>query len=248
MRVLIRFIFVFSVVVSSAPFATSKMVFAQLGCTVDSLPRNETSQGQLAVRIDDTWEMFTQNGDGPVHIIEVDGFQDLCIAWEAPPYPGAHRQIVYVSTRYRDEQPLWLFRNSAGSGIPILGKLLGDWNRTPDASGLDPDDTFREYHRSLPDDPFEVPWNSLTDWHNTSAWLSNVRSYELVVSSTNDLPVLPYGSERLLRLAAKRPFTSWVPFTTRTPSGQNELRVAVSYTGDLDNLGPYVYQYVFQVR
>ncbi len=51
-----------------------------------------------------------------------------------------------------------------------------------------------------------------------------------------------------MRLAARRPLTSWVPFTTRAPSEQNELRVAVSYTGDLDSLGPYVYQYVFQVR
>lgn len=63
-----------------------------------------------------------------------------------------------------------------------------------------------------------------------------------------DLTLLPYGTERLLVLAGQRPFTSWVPFTTYPPSGQDEFRVAVSYSGDLDGLGPRVYQYVFEAR
>ncbi|MCY4673843.1 MAG: hypothetical protein OXD43_08800 [Bacteroidetes bacterium] len=245
MRVSKRVIFAFSMTMLSA---VSAMTFAQPICTVEDLPREATGQGRLAVRLDGAWQLFTQDEDGSAYIIEIGGLQSLCIAWEAPPYDNARRQIVYVSTKYRDKQPLWLFRNNAAAGLPFVGNLLGNWSRTPDASGLDPDEAFREFHRSLPEDPSEPPWDNLTTWHDTSVWLSNVSSYELVVGATNSLPVLPYGSERLLRLAGHRPLTSWVPFTTRAPSGQNELRIAVSYTGDLDNLGPDIYQYVFQVR
>ena len=224
------------------------MAFAQPACNADGLPREDVGQGRLAVSVDGEWRLFAEYEEGPPPVLEIGGLQDVCIAWEAPPYHGASRQIVYASTRYRDEQPLWLFRNNAGAGIPFVGNLLGDWNRTPDASGISPDSAFKEFHRRRPDDPFDAPWNNLAGWHDTSAWFSNVGSYDLVVGAANDLSALPYGSERLMRLAARRPLTSWVPFTTRAPSGQNELRVAVSYTGDLDSLGPYVYQYVFQAR
>ena len=228
--------------------AAPAMVFAQPACTVDGLHRAAVGQARLALRIDGEWQLFAQNEDGPAYVLETGGLQNLCIAWEAPPYHGASRQIVYASTKYRAEQPLWLFRNNAVAGIPFVGNLLGDWNRTPGASGVNPDSAFRVFHRRRPDNPLDAPWNNLAGWHDTSIWLPNVGSYPLVVGAANDLPALPYGSERLIRLAARRPLTSWVPFTTRAPSEQNELRVAVSYTGDLDSLGPYVYQYVFQVR
>lgn len=244
-----RFSVIFSFAVTTiTALAAPAMVLAQSDCNVEDLPREAASRGRLVVKVDGAWQYFPPNVDGPPHVLEIGGLQNLCIAWEAPPYHRASRQIVYASTKYRDEQPLWLFRNNAGAGIPFVGSLLGDWNRAPDASGVNPDDAFREFHSSRPDDPFDAPWDNLADWHDTSAWFSNVGSYDLVVGAANDLSALPYGSERLIRLAARRPLTSWVPFTTRAPSGQNELRVAVSYTGDLDSLGPYVYQYVFQVR
>ena len=243
----ISVVFVFSAI---ALLAVSAMVLAQASCTVEDLPREVASKGRLAIKIDGVWQLFAQNEDGSAYVLEVDGLQSLCIAWEAPPYQRHLRQIVYVSTKYMDEQPLWLVRNNAAAGFPFFGKLLGDWNRTPDASGSDPDEAFRKFHHSRPDDDdlSDAPWNNLVDWHDTSAWLTNVSSYELVVSATNGLSLLPYGSERLLRLVGGRPLTSWVPFTTRTPSRQNELRVAVAYTGDLDAIGPHVYQYVFQVK
>ena len=83
----------------------------------------------------------------------------MCLAWEAPPYERSDRQIVYVSTQYRDNQPLWLFRNSAVAEVPVISRLFGDWSRTPDASGADPDNAFKEFHRSLPIDPNSAPWN-----------------------------------------------------------------------------------------
>ena len=238
--------FCFAVAVLTA-LAAPVPALAQAGCDVAQLPREASGQNRLAVRIDGDWQFFAPNGGATAHVLETGGAQDLCLAWEAPPYRRTNRQIVYASTRYRDDQPLWLFRSSAAALIPFVGRLLGNWSRTPDTSGADPGDAFREFHRSLPDDPDSVPWNNLAEWHDTSAWLANRRSYDLV-RATADLTSLPHGTERLLVLAAQRPLTSWITFTTYAPSGQDELRVAVSYSGDLEDRGPRVHQYVFEAR
>ena len=126
---------------------------------------------------------------------------------------------------------------------------MGNWGRTPrDSLEGDPVETFTTFHRSLPRNAKVVPWKVLADWHNTSAWIPNQSSYELVSAALRDVPgSLPHGTERLLALAAARPLSSWVPFTTSVMS-QNPLRVAVSFSGDLDNLGPRVYRYTFEVQ
>lgn len=218
-------------------------LLAQSDCHVEELPREDGGQRRLAVRIDTGWRFFKPNDDDALtHAIEVGGLQELCMAWEAPPYKGGRRQIVYVSTQYRDNQPIWLVRHNA-TGIPFISRLLGDWGRQADASGTNPDQAFKEFH-NFPDDPGAARWNNLADWHNTSAWLTNHQSYEVVRVAIN-LAGLPYGTERLLMLRGGRPLPSWIPFTTHVPSKQDKLRVAVSYSGDLDGPGPRVYQYVF---
>ena len=231
-----------------AGMTTATPALAQSDCTTSQLPRETGGQSRLAVKLDAGWQFFPPNDDGPAHALQTGGLQDLCLAWEAPPYQRSNRQIVYASTQYRDDQPLWLFRNSAIAEVPLLSRLFGDWSRTPDASGADPDDAFKDFHDSLPADPNIAPWNNLADWHDTSAWRTNRSSYELVSGAAVDLMSLPYGTERLLVLAAQRPLTSWVAFTTYTPSGQEQLRVAVAYSGDLDSRGPRVYRYVFEAN
>ena len=222
-------------------------VLAQSNCEIDQLPRAATGQNRLAISIDRGWQFFTPNDGTRAHVLETDGLSSLCLAWEAPPYQRNDRQIVYASTRYRDDQPLWLFRNNVAALTPFE-RLFGDWSRTPDASGANLDDAFREFHRAFPDDPDVAPWDNLANWHDTSAWLANRRSYDLVRAATADLPILPHGTERLIVLRPRRPLTSWVSFTTFAPSRQDELRVGVSYSGDLEDLGPRVYQYVFDTR
>ncbi len=231
-----------------AVLATSMPALAQSDCEVDQLPRETGGQDRLAVRIDADWRFFPPNDDAAAHVLQAGQLREVCLAWEAPPYERSDRQIVYVSTQYRDNQPLWLFRNSAVAEVPVISRLFGDWSRTPDASGADPDNAFKEFHRSLPIDPNSAPWNNLADWHDTSAWRANHSSYDLVSGAAADLTVLPYGTERLLVLAARRPFTSWVSFTSYVPSGEDPLRIAVSYSGDLDSRGPRVYRYVFEAK
>ncbi len=101
------------------------MAVAQSACNADGLRREDVGQGRLAVSVDGQWRLFAEYEEGPPPVLEIGGLQEVCVAWEAPPYRGANRQIVYASTRYRDEQPLWLFRNNAGAGIPFVGNLLG---------------------------------------------------------------------------------------------------------------------------
>ena len=134
----------------------------------DLPPRAQVGERRLAVKLSGTWEFFAPDRPGTTASISAAGTQTLCLAWEAPPYPGRRKQIVYVSTRYRENQPIWLWRSSAFQ-IPIITNLLGDWNRTLDAFGHDPDETFTKFHRSLPENANVAPWRALVAWHDTSA-------------------------------------------------------------------------------
>ena len=223
---------------------------AQSSCDADQLSREETGQYRLAILVDQNWHLFDSNDKDTEHILHLQGNsnQQLCIAWEAPPYKGKKRQIVYASTQYRDDQPLWLFRNNVVAQLPFVGRLLGDWSRAPGTSGTDPDQLFREFHGNPLENPGEAPWKSLVHWHDTSAWRTNKPSYELVSITAASSESLPHGTERLLVLASRRPLTSWVPFTSHAPSTDGRLRIAVSYSGDLDALGPRVYRYEFVAR
>ena len=132
-----------------AVLATSTPALAQSDCEVDQLPRETGSQDRLAGRIDADWRFFPPNDDAAAHVLQAGQLREVCLAWEAPPYERSDRQIVYVSTQYRDNQPLWLFRNSAVAEMPVISRLFGDWSRTPDASGADPDNAFKELVRCV---------------------------------------------------------------------------------------------------
>ena len=214
----------------------------------DLPPRTEVSKQRLAVKLSGSWEFFTPQLTEPAHVLSVAKVRNLCLAWEAPPYPGRRKQIVYASTQYMKDQPIWLWRNNAAQ-IPFISNILGDWSRKPDSSGRDPEETFKAFHSSMPEDVGVVPWKGLADWHDTSAWLPNQHSYDVVAAALGDpTGSLPYGTERLLALKGRRPLSSWVPFTTYPPKPQDRLLVAVTFSGDLDSRGPRVYHYTFEGR
>ena len=225
-------------------------------CDVKDLPRQAAGQNRLAVRIDGVWQYFGPSAEGaPGHVLDLGPnpgrIRTLCMAWEAPPYRELKRQIVYASTKHADKQPFLLFRNSAAAGFPVLRRIFGTWERTPGDSKDDdlPTSVFREYHRKRPNDPYVAPWKDFRDWHDTSAWFANNDSYEVVLSASRALTDLPYGTERLLILQGRRPLTSWVKIETHPPSsGERELRVAISYSGDLEGPGLRVYQYLFKAK
>ena len=259
------------VVAVLAALAVPTPILAQPDCEIDQPYREAVGRERLAVWIDGNWQFFAENTEAPAHVLETGTLRKLCLAWEAPPYNESKRQIVYVSTQYHRRQPLLLFRNNAAretllfgelisnkaaSEIPVIGDLASDWEATPSASVDNPKvgtlaqqrDDFRSFHHKAPKNSKDPPWTTLFDWHDTSAWKANHGSYPLVLSTAAQLTLLPYGTERLLVLKKKRDLASWVKFDTRVQPGRNELRVAVSYSGDVDSGGVHVYQYVFEVR
>lgn len=242
MRLVQRFGFavvVFGILVSSAP------VLAQ-PCSTDLPERNATGGGRLAVRLSGDWKLF--DPDGGTSALQLNGLQQLCMAWEAPPHDFAGRQIVYVSTRYTDLQGLWLFRKFP-EGRLLPARRPWSWFR----SGVQALNGFEVYHGQDYDEVDDGLRDRLNVWHESDQPSArdqaiNADSYGLVSAAVGSLGNLPYGSERLLPLRAARPWTSWVPFDTHAPSGQDELRVAIAYSGDLESRGPRVYRYAFRRR
>ena len=226
-------------------------------CNADQLPREAAGGRRLAASVDGDWRFFLPNYGAAAHILDTGGQPVLCLAWEAPPYPGDDRQIVYANTRYRDDQPLWLFRNgvgaaprfaSAGAAIPFVGTMFGNWSGRTTHQAPIPTSASGSFTAVAPSEPAVEPRNELGDWHDASGWLADRRSYDLVKATTGLVPLPRGGTHRLLVLAPARPLTSWIRFETRAPSERDELRVAISYSSDLEKLGPRVHQYVFRVR
>ena len=230
--------------VLATPTPTQAQFVDECRKRVSQLTQETAGSSRLAVWTNEGWQFFVPNDSASPHSLGISGHQHLCLAWEAPPYPRNNAQIVYASTQYRADQPLWLYRKSWGDGIPGIRKLLGHWKRTPGPSGVEPDSAFKTFHSNRSVDHSVAPWKDLYDWHVwTWFWRPNRTSYHFVSAAVNDLTRLPFGSERLLRLVANRRLASWAPFTTRAPS--ETLRVAVSYTGDDE---PFVYQYEFAAQ
>ena len=232
--------------VIAAPTAAQDQFVQDCKEYVDELTRNSQGKNQLAVKTNEGWQFFPPNDSASPHDLAINGRQRLCLAWEAPPHSGSNVQIVYASTQYRDDQPVLLFRRSWADRIPVINRLVGEFERQPGPSGYDPDDAFRWFHMN----PSyvqrnSVPWSDLYAWHVwTWFWRANQTSYDFASSAVHDVTRLPLGTERLLRLVPNRELASWVAITTRVHPSQT-LRVAVSYSGDME---PLVYQYEFKAR
>ena len=211
------------------------------------LDRESLGSRRLAVRAGDTWQYL---GPEEALVLETVGVNDLCMAWEAPPYRKLTRQIVYASTRYTDNQPIHLFRRGQAP-FEVLRKLFGDWEHFLSEQGSSIEREFMEFHRGETPEDLEK-WRLLKDWHDTSAWVANKRSRELVKGTLaltkGTLPEgeapLPYGTERLLVLAAWRPLASWIPIETAPPAEGGKLHVAISYSGDTETR---LYRYTLSV-
>lgn len=198
------------------------------------LARRDKGHGRLAVKAGDEW-LYLKQQDDPL-VLRTAEIDDLCMAWEAP--RSRSNQIVYASTKFSSDQQILLFRNGAAP-IKLFREIFGDWSST---LGNDRD-KFRSFHKELPKDREE--WKLLHDWHDTSLWIPEQGSYELVKRAVADKRAsLPYGTERLLLVQPNRPLSSWIPIETKPPSNGEQLHVAISYSGDRV---PFVYRYTLSV-
>lgn len=228
--------FVVATVVVTMAVLYSSLPEAATTCSNEGLSRESEGKGRLAIRSGDKWELFDQ-GTGILKTSE-DG--ELCLAWEAPPYPGRRKQIVYVSTRHSDDQKVSVYRNA--SAPPFFYVLLPEWRRVVT------DELFKEFHDSCTLTSCDSTsrhaegWEDLRRWHETSFWFANLKSLQLVKGAIDSKSI--HGAERLLVIAGARPYTSWIEFTSKVQKGK-KLVVAVSYSGDKE---PFVYRYVLDTE
>lgn len=208
-------------------------------CGSKDMDRNTPAQFRLAIRNGDGWTLFDQQEEGTLETLG----SELCLAWEAP--PDRKNQMIYVSTRYRDHQPLSIYRNA--SSPPFFFSWLSDW-RGPT---LNPK-LFLQFHRTSACKNDENPdvWDTLCRWHRTSFWHVELESYDLVggaldgaVGLDDAIPQL-HGSHRLLVISGGRSKKSWIPFTSKIQR-PGRLFVSVSYSGDDE---PFVYEYVLNTK
>ena len=211
---------------------------AQSECSAAGLSRFGSNEQRLAVRVadGDGWEYYLPQKSGdPAHRLsaarlKVDSRRRLCMAWEAP--SALTRQVVYVSTRFADDQALSLFRR----GVFFSGDLR-DGARRGTAVELAGD--FQQYHLDRSVITHSSLHADLDGWHDSNA------SYGLV-SGAAGYSDLPSGSERLLTLLPLRPLKSWVWFTSRQPV--DTLRVVIAYSGEVGDDGVYPYEYAFRIE
>ena len=217
---------------------------AQSICTGVELPAREAGKERhLAFWYGSEWQFVDEGFAHPLGQRNT----EICLAWGAPPYRASARQIVYVSTRFATDQSLSLFRNSALAGLPFFQRFASDWE--PSSIGGADHNAFRNFHDGRGRPGGTISARYLTRWHDTAAWRANDSSYNFVSAAVGRSGALPHGAERLLTLAAKRPFVSWVPFGTHPPRDDGELRIAVVYSGDLGTgSGVRVHEYSFVVR
>ena len=221
---------------------------AQSICTGVELPAREAAkERQLAVWDGSEWQFVDESKVGGLPHPLGQRNTEICLAWGAPPYRESARQIVYVSTRFATDQSLSLFRNSSLAGLPFFQRFGRDWE--PSSLGGADHNAFRNFHDGEGRPGGTISARYFTRWHDTAAWRANDPSYNFVSAAVGRLDALPHGAERLLTLAANRPFMSWVPFGTHPPRGEDELRIAVVYSGDLGlGSGVRVHEYNFAVR
>ena len=218
---------------SLSAFVTSSVpALAQSDCDVGPLSRDGRTQHRLAIRVDGEWKKFSQNSNGPAHVLDSERLApSLCLAWEAPRYRALGRQVVYASTRFTEQEHMSLYRRgfALGEDREVLGGHPdSDLDRLIAA--------FRAYHSGSDSDLQEL----LDDWHQRAA------SFDLVQGAVLVSADLPYGSERLITLLPWRLRKSWVPIeATRLEGGT--LRVAVAYSVHGGAVPP-TYVYTFAIR
>ncbi len=214
----------------------------QSGCSADDLERRDgPTQRRLAVRIGGEWEFFSWNPEGPAHSLPIDrqSVLSLCLAWETPRHPGLSPQYLYVSTRYRPDQPLSLYRR--GFFSMISADDWGDGRTSGRADDLASD--FRSYHRERSSIQGTTLFDDLNEWHDSNT------SYGLVSGALGSTARLPNGAERLLTVVGFRFYKSWIEFSSRVPSAGGALRVAVAYSGDVGELeSSDALEYLFEIE
>lgn len=208
------------------------------GCVPTERLQRDDNENRLAVEQDGGWLICQSNTPATAYEIDINPGSDLHFRWGAP--KSSSREVVYISTIAKANHPLSLQRNSAagvlGMFVPFVGE---DWEYDFHAGQKQ---NFVHYHvpEIAPDEPLAPEdefRRSLDRWHNTGLWFANKDTDEVVRSALldEDVDVMQRGAERLIRLQARRPRTSWIGFISQRPSRGGILRILISYSGQRGN-------------
>lgn len=232
-------------------FAMSLPVFANCArvsqtCEQDELQREDKYEFQLAVCQEGGWHICEHNRTSTPYYLTVPSDDEVDFFW-AVPASGQH-ELIYVSTSYRDQQPLSIAR-SATYETPALFSILAPFReiRKVFRDREEIRRLFLEYHDDLEDDhPEDHPvFSLLAAWHDTEIW-GPLKSYALVCTSLavrrdpSDV-----GAERLIRLAEGRPKMSWAGFDSLFKEGR-DLRITLAYSGYSKE--PRIWRFMFKVQ
>ena len=199
----------------------------------------------LAVRVDNhKWRLIAPNGEPTSLKAHLQSkTRDLQFCWAVPAAPKESAQIVYVHTRYSQNQPISLHRNTVegprgdiqkGFFATIKDWFEGSytgWQDYLDISGCQ----FKNYHETKVSEcrGTEVDrWkNSIDKWHSTGAWETHIPTREftkqVVKLSLKDQKI---ASERLLRLNPNRDLMSWIYFRSNPPGIGQCLVLKLTYS------------------
>jgi len=211
---------------------------------------NEDLHNGLAIKVGSGYLVYHPNDSTSPHKINLPASyqseRKLNMEWCAPPYSAWSSQVLYVHTKYGEEQPISLFRNSAVPIFHVLPIIGGDWHADEPQKGLGAD--FCEYHTSDIDSPrIQTRLGSrLRHWHDTSFWFSNRSTFETVSSVfASEFVNCEARAERLIRIHGGRDEMSWIPITARYKT-DSILEVRIVYSGDADaGVAPVPLRYYF---
>lgn len=234
-------------------FAISLPVFAdciRVGeeCKVGLLQRAKEYNYQLAVCQGDEWHIckhsHTRTYRLTVRSDQVDFF------WAVP--ASERHEFIYASTLHTDGQHLSVWRRATYENsklfhvFPPFRDIYKKFPKRYPDDQKSPRQRFREYHadsksKDLPKGPVS---ELLSQWHDTEIW-GRQESYGLVQAALVHRESQPLiAAERLMRLAEKRPKTSWAKFTSEVADGE-ELRIILAYSGSKRRTWPFNFKVSF---
>ena len=191
---------------------------------MDSLPRADHLKYYLAVKQGAKWLVCPSTDANSRHTLSGIGRQQKQeLRWAAPPHPDNKNQVAYVSTLYREDQPFSLHRNveSEVGERPFfhIFPVFQDFEKN-----LKNFSDFVKFHQNQIDTKLgDEARRSLAVWHDTGLWRVNKNTYDVVGAILPDRRAMTEpeagATERLIRIQANRPCTSWISIESLVKPG-----------------------------
>ena len=219
----------------------------------DSLEREAGLEHRIAVQQGEKWLICKSSKK--TYEISAQGMQKLTLYWAIPACKECdEKQVVYVSSLYKPNQPLSIYRNAIVEG-PALFQAFRLFQEVKGGFRKSAHPDFLKFHQAeecqSPSEHCRAElnrelWEKLKLWHLTNIWgviqeTEQSRTYQLVSATLADEEGRAGLAKRLIHAEARRPFTSWIPFESRVEKGE-ELKIVAAYSKE-NPANAWVYQF-----